>query len=124
MALKHRAVNSNKKRTPTYHTWNAMIQRCLNPLHKNYDNYGGRGIGVDPYWIGNFKNFLKDMGERPEGLSLDRIDCNKSYCKENCRWATSSEQRMNQRRMKPILAEHTEVLDKHDKLCEELGINI
>lgn len=87
-----------RKRSPAYHSWNGMIQRCMNPKHKDYINYGGRGITVCPSWIGNFKQFLADMGERPEGLTLDRMDCNGNYCKENCKWASKEEQEYNKRR--------------------------
>ena len=68
-----------------------MKGRCLNPKHKAYPAYGGRGITVCEKWL-KFENFLKDMGERPEGKTLDRKDNDKGYYKGNCRWATSDEQ--------------------------------
>ncbi len=82
--------------TATYSTWNCMKTRCENPKTKNYKNYGGRGITVCGRWD-KFENFLEDMGEKPEGLSIERVDNNKGYFKENCKWATCTEQSRNRR---------------------------
>jgi hypothetical protein len=73
-----------------------MIQRCNNPKATNYKYYGGRGITVCDRWH-SFINFLADMGERPAGMTLDRIDVNGKYEPSNCRWTTSSEQQQNKR---------------------------
>lgn len=81
----------------TYGSWKAMKDRCLNPNDAAFINYGGRGITVDPAWKDSFLNFYRDMGERPEGCSLDRINVNGPYTKENCRWATDSVQAKNKR---------------------------
>ena len=85
------------KRTPTYITWLSMKERCSSPFHKNFNHYGGRGITVCPEWINSFRQFVLDMGERPEGTTIDRIDNNEGYNLDNCRWATPKEQRENQR---------------------------
>jgi hypothetical protein len=73
-----------------------MLTRCRNSATPVYQNYGGRGITCDPQWE-DFENFLADMGERPSGTSLDRIDVDGPYCRENCRWATIVQQQNNKR---------------------------
>lgn len=83
--------------TPTHKSWRAMRQRCLDPTRGNYKHYGGRGIGVCERWRDSFLNFLADMGARPDGHTLDRIDPNGDYEPGNCRWSTHKEQMNNTR---------------------------
>ena len=82
--------------TPTYISWRRMRRVCLCPSVKGFEHYGGRGIRICERWD-SFQNFLDDMGERPKGLTLDRIDVNGNYEPSNCRWATPSQQSENRR---------------------------
>lgn len=84
-------------RSPTYESWRGMRERCLRPAHIGYKDYGGRGIKICEAWS-SFKQFLKDMGPRPDGKTLDRRDVNGNYEPSNCRWATQKEQQANKRR--------------------------
>lgn len=92
----------DRKHSPEYSVWNSMVGRCERPNTDAYEMYGKRGISVCDRWSptkgGSFENFLEDMGERPEGFTLDRIDNNGNYEKDNCRWTTISVQGFNQSR--------------------------
>lgn len=94
-------AGKNYHATPTYLAWSAMKHRCTNPKNKHYAHYGGRGIGFDPDWA-DFFNFLMDMGERPDGMTLERKDNNQGYSKMNCKWAPNAEQQQNRRNNRHI----------------------
>lgn len=89
--------NTKAGQSPTYKTWRAMLARCHDKSRNNYHNYGGRGIKVCQEWL-KFENFLHDMGERPSGMTLDRLDVNGNYQKDNCKWSTNFEQGIRMRK--------------------------
>ena len=99
----------NGKATPTYISYNSMKQRCCYPKHKKYSFYGGSGIFVCDRWLHSFSNFIDDMGERPEGTSLDRIDPSKGYEPVNCRWVTNDIQQSNKKNKRTVIYEGDEV---------------
>lgn len=103
------AKNGSKSRithgmtgTKTHQTWNAMRHRCRNPNGQDWKDYGGRGITICERWD-SFENFLADMGIRPEGRTIDRINVDGNYEPANCRWATRKEQANNTRKMVELL---------------------
>lgn len=99
------AITHGLSGTAEYGIWKAMKARCYNPKHKNFADYGGRGIKVCSKWIDSPEVFIADMGERPSSLhSIDRIDCNGDYSPDNCRWATQKAQTRNTRRS--VVVEH------------------
>lgn len=83
------------KHSPEYSSWLGMKERCSNPNHRSYARYGGRGISVCDRWKQSFTAFLSDMGPRPKGCTIDRVDGNSDYEPSNCRWASVKVQSIN-----------------------------
>lgn len=106
-----------------YISYRAMKSRCYSETNQDYHLYGGRGIVVCDRWLGEdgFSNFIKDMGERPEKHSLDRIDSNGNYSPENCRWSTQKEQCRNLSRNKVIIYKDTDYV--MSELCEKFNLD-
>lgn len=94
--IKDASTSFGMRGTPTHNSWAGLIQRCTNSNDKSYKNYGGRGIKVCKRWM-QFKNFLTDMGIKPNGLTIERIDNSEGYSLRNCKWATPTEQQRNKR---------------------------
>jgi hypothetical protein len=92
--MKHGHSQKNRQ-SATYRTWANMKQRCTNPLNHKYKNYGLRGIEICPEWLDCFETFAEEMGEKPEGMTLERRDVNKGYSKSNCYWADAKAQANN-----------------------------
>jgi hypothetical protein len=112
--IKHGMANTSE-----YIIWKGMRRRCSNPKCSAYKNYGGRGITVCKEWDESFQQFYKDMGPRPLGLTLERINNDLGYSKENCVWATRKQQRRNQRRVSMSVA-----LALEAKKLREAGGNV
>lgn len=96
-ALVARNTTHGMTYTATYRVWRSMIDRCYTPSSTSYKRYGARGVEVCDRWRESFENFLADMGEAKNGLTLDRTDGSKGYSPDNCQWATPREQALNRR---------------------------
>lgn len=89
------------RKTSEYDAWSHILQRCNNPKDAGYNNYGGRGITVCDKWL-KFDGFFEDMGFKPKGLTIERKNNDLGYCKENCCWATYTEQNRTEQKSKNI----------------------
>ena len=107
------ASQDGKSNTKTYKSYHNMLRRCYNKNLPHYARYGGNGIRVCERWKTSYLNFLEDMGERPDGTSIDRIDPKGNYCPQNCRWASAIQQARNKSNSKLI-----EAFGKSQNVCE------
>lgn len=98
---------TKKTQSRTYNTWTNMISRCHRPSSPRYESYGAVGIAVCDRWRNSFENFLADMGERPDGCTIDRIDGSLGYSPENCRWLSIKEQQRNRKNNVMITFDNT-----------------
>lgn len=115
-----RLTKHGMTRSPEYESWNDMRRRVFKTNRPNYRWYGAKGITICDEWM-EFDAFYRDMGNRPEGTSLDRIDNTKGYCKENCRWATHKQQCRN--RSSNLHVTHNGKDYVLPDLCDELGVS-
>lgn len=111
-----------KRKTKTYNVWAGMKQRCNNPNAPFFDRYGGRGIKVCERWNSSFANFIDDMGECPDGMTIERIDNNLGYSKSNCKWASKKEQARNRCSNKKIEVDGE--VKTLSEWAEKYGINV
>jgi hypothetical protein len=119
---KQKFSTHSMSRTITYKSWSNMLTRCYNKNRKSYCDYGGRGIDVYQPWIDSFELFLLDMGERPSNdYSIERIDVNKGYYPDNCKWATQHEQSLNKRNTKTYVVSGEKYL--LSELSEKFNVN-
>lgn len=114
--------NHGYSNTPTYRSWVAMKKRCTNKKYQMYRYYGERGVSYDKRWD-DFTTFLIDMGERPNGKTLDRIDVDGNYCKENCRWVSTTRQARNRTNTKFVTfkGENIALADLCEKYKKKYG---
>jgi hypothetical protein len=118
--MNEHSITHGKFGTKVYWAWSHMIQRCTNKNSERFPHYGGRGILPCEEWL-KFENFYADMGDPPEGTTLDRKDNDLGYFKDNCRWATQDEQ--NNNKQDSLFIEFDGRTKTLKKWSEEIGIN-
>jgi hypothetical protein len=115
------AKSHGMTRTPIYGLWHAMMQRCYDKNSHAYNRYGGRGVEVCPRWH-QFENFYADMGDKPHGMSMERINNHGHYGPDNVVWATAKSQANNRR--SNVVLEHNGKKQTMQQWCDELGLKI
>ena len=117
-AIKHNAIGTRE-----YITWANIKSRCTNPNNNSYHNYGGRGINIDEKWLNSFETFFNDMGLKPsKEYTIERINVNEGYSKENCIWATRKQQ-ANNRRSNYFLT-YNKITKTRSEWADFIGVNI
>jgi hypothetical protein len=112
-----------------YDVWRTMVRRCTDPARREYTNYGGRGIAVCARWLKDFQAFARDMGTPMPGTQLDRVDNDKGYCPENCRWVSGKENQRNRRNTTRVLWDGrlwpiSELAERYDIALDALHVRI
>jgi len=116
----HGGLNKSSKKSETYRTWSDMKSRCYNPNNIQYKDYGGRGITICDRWLNSFLYFLEDMGTKPKGFSIERVDVNGNYEQKNCKWLPFEEQVHNRR--KTVFVVHNGIKKPLSVVAKEFGI--
>lgn len=111
------------KISPEYRVWLGMKRRCYDKKYKDFSNWGGRGIYVCDEWLHDFKQFLSDMGPRPSGHSIDRLDPEKNYSPENCRWATPKQQGGENKRSNKLVTVENQTFNSYAEACRFFGVS-
>lgn len=117
---RERCLIHGMSRTAIYDIWKSMKGRCLNTKDKRYKSYGGRGITICDRWL-KFEGFYEDMGDQPNGMTIERIDNDRDYNKDNCKWATMKEQAQNRRTN--VILSYKGIDLNVTQWAEKLGIN-
>ena len=117
----HKNATHGMRNTSEYVIWAGMKKRCLNPKNKDYARYGAKGITICKEWVDSFEQFYKDMGNKPEGFSIERIDNTKGYFPENCKWADRSTQQRN--KSNSLWIEWKGQIKHIMEVAQELGIS-
>jgi hypothetical protein len=121
LVKRHPNYRHGSEENPEYQSWRHMIQRCNNPNDIGFKYYGGRGIKVCEKWRGSFESFLSDMGRKPDGATIERINNDGDYEPSNCRWVSNFDQQSNRRNNRKITFNGRTLT--HSQWGRELGIS-